>query len=481
MRLAGRLSAAIDILTDFDTRRVPLKTAIADWSRGARYAGAKDRAWISGLCLDMLRRRMSLTHRLGLIPETGDHKSEDDATPTKGSVKLLVLGAAHWLWREDLDAIAEACTEEHGCGALTDDEHAALSADPIPADLISADPIPTEKALVDDQPSEQSSDQSVHALSIAADVPPWIAPLLERAFGPSAAMEGAALADRAAIDLRMNTLKSTPEKTLPALKNVHASAVAPLITAARIPPPDPSLKAPAVTVIPAFNKGWVEVQDLGSQIAAAAAGQINGAQVMDFCAGGGGKTLALGALMNNTGQLYAHDIDARRLAPVYHRAKRAGVRNLQILDPKEGAAALNSLRGKMDVVFLDAPCSGAGTWRRRPDTKWRLSEKQLVQRMAEQDVVLNDGAEFVKPGGVLIYVTCSVFIEENEDRVDAFLRDHTMFNRFDPVQNIHASGLLSENAADFFDQCKTVRGDMQLSPARTGTDGFFISAMRRTG
>ena len=437
MRLPGRLSAAIDILTDFDARRVPLKTAIADWARGARYAGAKDRAWISGLCLDVLRKRNSLAASMGA----------DAPRP-------LVLGAIHYLWRESLDALEEACAEEHGPGALSEEERTLLSQD-------------------------QSPDGAGTFHNDNPNAPEWVAPYLERAFGERAAAEGAALSERAAVDLRMNTLKSAPEKTMSALKSVKAQKIGPLTTSARIEAPDPSQKAPAVTVIPAFNKGWVEVQDLGSQIAAAAAGAIEGAQVFDYCAGGGGKTLALAAMMNNTGQLYAHDIDRRRLAPLYHRAKRAGVRNLQVVDPKEGADTLAGLQEKMDVVFLDAPCSGAGTWRRRPDTKWRLTPTQLETRLKEQDEVLGEGARFVKPGGRLIYVTCSFFVEENDDRVAAFLNNHSEFSQIDPAAEIAASGLMSSDESGLFASCLTASGALQLSPLRAQTDGFYIAALRR--
>ena len=227
----------------------------------------------------------------------------------------------------------------------------------------------------------------------------------------------AQFARRADVDLRINTLKTEPEKALSALKSVKAKPVVILTNAVRIDAPDPAEKAPAVTVIPAFNKGWVEVQDLGSQIAATAAGAIKGKQVLDYCAGGGGKTLALSAMMENTGQLYAYDNDARRLKPLYHRAKRAGVKNLQVINPITDKEALCSLAGKMDVVFVDAPCTGAGTWRRHPDTKWRLTERQLERRISEQQNVLHQAAQYVKPGGRLVWVTCSFLMEENEDRL----------------------------------------------------------------
>lgn len=436
MRLSGRISAAIDVLADFEARHVPLKTAIADWSRGARYAGAKDRAWISGLCLDVLRRRNSLAFTMG------------EETP-----RALALGALRFLWKTPLGELAESAAEEpHGPGALTEREQRALSVG-----------------------RERENEMPVH---VAGDFPEWLTAQMRRAFGADAAREGAGLARRADVDLRLNTLKTSPEKALAALRPVGAEAIPILTTAARIPAPDPSEKAPAVAVIPAFNKGWVEVQDLGSQIAAAAAGAVKGAQVLDFCAGGGGKTLALAALMENTGQLYAYDKDARRMQPLYHRARRAGVRNLQARNPA-GGDTLGDLEGKMDVVFVDAPCTGSGVWRRHPDAKWRLTPRQLEQRMAGQDAVLAEAAGFVKPGGRLIYVTCSIFMEENEDRLAAFLAGHSGFALMRALDAVAASGLLTEEGRAALLRCETPEGALRITPARLGADGFFVATLER--
>jgi 16S rRNA (cytosine967-C5)-methyltransferase len=434
MRLPGRLSAAIEILADFDARRVPLKTAIADWARNARFAGAKDRAWISGLCLDVLRRRNSLAALM------------EDASP-----RAAALAALAHEWRVPFDDLSEAAAGEHGPGALSNEEAARLKAGP------------------------RDDRQATHILG---DYPEWTHSMMARAFGDDASAEGAALATRADIDLRLNTLKTAPEKALAALKSVGAEALPILTTAARIAAPDPAEKAPAVTIIPAFNKGWVEVQDLGSQLAAAAAGDLKGAQVLDFCAGGGGKTLALAALMENKGQIYAYDDDARRLAPIFERAKRAGLRNLQILSPSD-LTPLDALAEKMDVAFVDAPCTGSGTWRRHPDSKWRLTPQQLERRIEEQDKVLKGAARFVKPGGRLVYVTCSVFMEENEDRLDAFIATHPQFARVSALDGVQASGILTEEGRAALEKCVTPMGDLRITPARLRADGFFISVLRR--
>ncbi len=432
MKTAGRISAAIEIIAEFERRRAPLKTIIADWARGARYAGARDRAWISGLCLDVLRRRRSIARQMG-----------DD------SPRAAVLGALGTMWGMAIEDIAIAADEApHGPGALT--------------------PIEKEKLLA---PPGAADEQ------FCGDYPEWMAPHMERVFGADHRAQLAAFATRADIDLRLNTLRAAPEKSLSALGRIKGEAIPILATAARIAAPPASEKGAAITVIPAFNKGWVEVQDLGSQIAAAAAGDIKGRQVLDYCAGGGGKTLALSAMMENTGQLYAYDKDARRLKPLFARAKRAGVRNLQIRSPA-GGEGLDDLNGKMDLVFVDAPCSGAGTWRRHPDAKWRLTAQQLERRMKEQDNVLREAAGFVKPGGRMIYVTCSFLGEENEDRLTAFLTERPDFKQVPALDPMAASGMLTETGRAALAPCVTPDGAIRLTPDKIRADGFFIAALQ---
>ncbi len=458
MRLSGRLSAAIEILDDFEKRRVPLKTAMADWGRVNRYAGAKDRAWISGLCLDALRRKNSLSARMG------------DGTP-----RALVLGAIRFMWALPAAELAEAAAEEpHGPGVLTADEQAVLGDNASDKTQSFSSP-----CAADDARAEEAA-IALAKPHVAGDFPEWLTPQIERVFGDEAGGIMASFSERADIDLRINALKSTPEKALAALKPVKAEAISILTCAARIAAPDPSIKAPGVTVIPAFNKGWVEVQDLGSQIAACAAGDIKGAQVLDYCAGGGGKTLALAAMMANTGQLYAYDRDPRRLKPLYDRAKRAGVRNLQIRSPA-GGETLDDLAGKMDLVFVDAPCSGAGTWRRHPDTKWRLTEKQLQTRMNEQDQVLREASQYVKPGGSMVWVTCSFLMEENEDRLAAFLEKNKDFILTPALDAIGASGQLTDVGAAALKECVTTDGAIRLTPDKIRADGFFIATLQRSG
>ncbi|PHY13139.1 MFS transporter [Caulobacter sp. B11] len=421
MRDGGRLTAAIEVLTEIETRHFPVRMALKRWGESARYAGSKDRAFVSGLALDALRRKRSLGWMMG-----------------DTSARGVVIGVLVHDWGWSLDRVAEAMGEEHGPGPLTDLERERIVA-----------PVP-----IADAPAP-----------VAGDYADWLEPFLVRALGADHTAEMAALSQRAPVDLRINLLKTDIERGGKAVASIGAAPAGGLDTAFRIDAPQAADRTPSVEAVPAFSKGWFEVQDLGSQIAAATAGEIKGKQVLDFCAGGGGKTLALAAAMGNSGQIYAHDSDPRRLADTIRRAQRAGVRNLQIRSPIEGEP-LKGLEGKLDVVFVDAPCTGSGTWRRHPDAKWRLSPDQLAKRQIEQDSVLMDAADFVKVGGRLIYVTCSLLVEENEDRVAAFLERRPEF----AVTPATVPGIESH---------LTPQGFLRLTPHGAETDGFFAAVLER--
>lgn len=424
MRDGGRLAAAIEVLDDIETRHRPVRLALKSWGERSRFAGSKDRAFVSGLVLDVLRKRRSLAWRMGA-----------------DSNRAAAIGALKFEWDWTSRAVAEACADaEHGPGALTEAEAAALES---PADLTAApDPV-------------------------RGDYPDWLDEDFGRAFGERRVEEAQALAERAPVDLRVNLLKTDTARALKALASLGPETVELLEGAIRLPAPDPARRAGAVETIPAFSKGWFEVQDLGSQIAATCAGEVKGRQVLDLCAGGGGKTLALASAMGNTGQIYAYDSDARRLTDTIRRGDRAGVRNLQVRSPVN-PDPLAGLEGRMDVVFIDAPCSGSGSWRRHPDTKWRLSPEALERRMADQDAVLDTGATFAKVGGRLIYVTCSILPQEDEDRVAAFLARQD-------------GGFVVQPATDRPElrAFLTPQGFLRLTPAGAQTDGFFVAVLER--
>ncbi|NQY98711.1 MAG: RsmB/NOP family class I SAM-dependent RNA methyltransferase [Henriciella sp.] len=433
MRDGGRIAAAIDVLSDVLGRHQPVKVAARDWGKRARYAGSKDRAWVSGLVLDALRKRNSIAHAMG------------DDTP-----RGLVLGALSFAWDWDIRRIDDAMDEQHAPSALTLQERERL----VMAPDVTAEP------------------------HIAGDYPEWLTPHMQRAFGELAAVEGQAMAVRADVDLRVNTLKVDAEKAGGPLRSAKAEPSRLLKNAYHIPARNPSQREASFDNIPAYSKGWVEVQDAGSQIAAAAANVKAGEQVLDYCAGGGGKTLALAAAMGGKGQVFAYDIDGRRLSAIIPRLKRSGAHNVQLLHPRE-PEALETLKGQMDCVFVDAPCTGTGTWRRRPDTKWRVKPKSLQTRIDQQNEVLEKAAQYVKLGGRLLYATCSFLVEEDEDRVDAFLASHSDWRKADALQSVIESGLLTQEGIEVVRAGQGTSGSVRLTPRSAGTDGFFFALLER--
>jgi 16S rRNA (cytosine967-C5)-methyltransferase len=307
---------------------------------------------------------------------------------------------------------------------------------------------------------------------IQGDIPEWVVPLVQENFGGDWLKEAQALAARPSLDLRANTLRADRDKVVHALEESHARPSAIARNGIRIPSGEGPSRLPNVTAELSFAKGWFEVQDEGSQIVADLVMAEDGEQILDYCAGGGGKTLALAAAMHNKGQVHAYDSDRKRLSPIIERLRRAGTRNVQV---HEHEKSLASLKGKFDRVLVDAPCTGTGTWRRRPDTKWRLTPKNLDERTGQQREALEKAAAYVRPGGTLCYVTCSVLPEENQAQVAAFLKTDPSF---EPVPAL--------------DNWKRLFGDRQvrphttdgrtltLSPALTDTDGFYFGMLRKS-
>jgi len=312
---------------------------------------------------------------------------------------------------------------------------------------------------------------------VAGDYPDWLDPHLARVFGDERAAEGAALATRAPLDLRVNTLRAEREDVLPKFAHLGAAPTRWSPVGLRIPL-GADAKNPAIHAEPPFRKGEIEVQDEGSQLAALFAGAKPGEQVVDLAAGAGGKTLALAAAMDNRGQIYATDIDKRQLVPIHERIARAGARNIQVRTPRgEADDVVADLKGRADLVLIDAPCTGTGTWRRNPDAKWRVRPGALEERIREQAALLDRAAALVKPGGRIAYVTCSVLDEENGDQVNAFIARNPGFSVEKPAETAQILG----ERAYLFARAVLISGQgLLMTPRRTGTDGFFVSLMRRS-
>ncbi|WP_181704080.1 RsmB/NOP family class I SAM-dependent RNA methyltransferase [Chthonobacter albigriseus] len=437
MRDGGRIAAAIEVLGDVDRTRRPVQDALKDWGLAHRFAGSRDRSAIGNLVFDALRCRASLAARMG-----------------SDSPRALALAAYVRLWGRSIEQLDATLAEDrHAPEPLTDAERAGLVAPVLPEGT---------------------------PLWQAADVPEWLEGSLRRAFGDRFVEEGAALAGRADVDLRVNPLKSDRDTVLKSLDHLDARPCRHSPFGVRVPSGAADEKPPHVASELSYKKGWFEIQDEGSQLAALMALARPGEQAVDFCAGAGGKALALAAAMDNKGQIYAYDSDRRRFGDILERIARSGARNIQIREPKRGDV-LADLAGRIDVVLVDAPCTGSGTWRRRPDAKWRLAPGALETRQREQASVLADGARLVRPGGRLVYVTCSVLPEENEDQVAAFLAAHPDFRLGDTAAAWRAvTGTVADplTVLSLGDDGGTA---LRLTPATTGTDGFFCAVLNRQG
>lgn len=430
MTPGARIAAAIEVLSDLEARHRPVASALKDWGLSHRFAGSKDRAAIGNIVYDALRQRRSLAAEMAAD------------TP-----RALVLGVVGRLWGEGADGLSAMLEAPHAPEPLSSEELSRIA----------------------DGVSRETPD--------AANVPDWVVASLVRGLGEGWVAEMQAMAERPPLDIRVNRLKADRQKVARALARHPIVEMAYAPDGLRIAATRREERHPNIQADPAFQKGWFEIQDEGSQLAALMMGAEPGEQVLDLCAGGGGKTLALAARMANKGQVHASDSDQHRLAPIFDRLRRAGTRNVQVHAAGE---SLEGLRGRMDRVLVDAPCSGSGTWRRHPDAKWRLSERSVADRVAEQAALLRQAAGFVRPGGSLAYVTCSLLAEENEEQITAFLEEEPSFRSVSSADTIANAGLEPDVAARLLEAIggRPATGIL-LTPKRTATDGFFIAVMRR--
>lgn len=431
MTPAAKLSAAIELIEAIDTQRVPAAKALKEWGTAHRYAGSGDRAGIAGLVWDVLRRRASSAWIM------------NSDTP-----RARVLGMLKAERKMDVEAIAALCDGgRFSPEPLSDAEHAALSS-----------------RTVDDAPAH-----------IAGDYPEWLDGHLTAVFGDDRVAEATAMASRAPLDLRVNTLKAKREKVLGSVKHLGAVETPWSPMGLRIDL-GADARNPGIHAEEDFIKGAIEVQDEGSQLAALLSGAKPGEQVIDLCAGAGGKTLALAAMMQGKGRLIATDSDKRQLAPIHERLSRAGVHNCDIRTPKGPNDTLSDIHASADLVVIDAPCTGTGTWRRNPDAKWRMRPGALEVRIKDQIEVLERAVPLVKAGGRIAYITCSVLPQENNEQIRGFLARHPDFSVV-PAEQVMS--VLWDKAEAFAAATYQSPEGLLMTPRRTGTDGFFVSVLRR--
>jgi 16S rRNA (cytosine967-C5)-methyltransferase len=433
MTPSARLSAAIEALADIEARHRPAGQALKDWGLSHRFAGSGDRAAIAGLVYDALRRKASSAWIMG--------------ADTPRAVLLGMFARERGLDVEAISALSNG--GRFAPEPLSDDEHARLRA-----------------RSLDGAPPH-----------VRGDYPEWLDDKLAATFGDDRVAEGEALSSRAPLDLRANTLQAERAAAAEALAELGAQPARWSPWGLRIVL-SPDSKSPSIHAEPAYLKGQIEIQDEGSQLAALLSGAKPGEQVIDLCAGAGGKTLALAALMENQGQIFATDTDKRRLAAIHERLERSGARNVQVRTPRGAKDALADLAGRADLVLIDAPCTGTGAWRRNPDAKWRVRPGALAERLKEQAEALDRAVPLLKPGGRLVYVTCSVLDDENGAQVRAFLTRHSGFSIIPPAD---AANALGERAFLFRRAVLMSDEGLLMTPRRTDTDGFFVSVLRRIG
>ena len=418
MKPSARVQATIDLLERVYESRVPMDTTCGDYFRVRRYIGSKDRKDIVERVYEIVRHHA----RLGYI--LGQQKIDD--TPRARVIAYLMLQDGNPQQVRDLFSGEKYAPED-----LNEEERHFLN------DFQSVS-IPE---------------------TVAAECPPEFEERLRALFGGNFAAEMEAMLQPATLDLRVNIAKCSREKA----KNfLEADGVKSAET--QYSPWGLRCENKAyLSRTKAFAKGWVDIQDEGSQLIAYVAEAQPGNQVLDYCAGAGGKTLALAAAMQNKGRIVAMDLDARRLMKSKERLKKAGVSDIVELRPIEDEKNrkwLKRQRGTFDVVLCDVPCSGTGTWRRNPDMRWHTYGPEIEELISIQADILERVAHTVKVDGRLVYATCSLLEEENEAQVERFLKAHPEFE---------LQPLNTEFAADM----------MRLTPHKHGTDGFFAAVMSR--
>jgi len=428
----AQVAAAIDILIAIETGDRPADDVAADYFRRRRYIGAKDRAHVAGHVYSVLRHRSALDWWIG------KHAVEVDPRTRVLAGLELIEG-----WRPE--AIEACCDgDRFRPSRLTRGEERLL------------------RSL-----AGHSLRHPEMPRAVADDLPEWLEPYLERVFGKGLEREMAALNGPTSTDLRVNLLKADREAAhyMLAAEGVAAEPTpfSPLGLRLRRRVPLGNLAA--------FQQGFVEVQDESSQIAALLADARPGMRVVDFCAGAGGKTLALAAGMANRGKLVACEVSQYRLDRAARRLRRAGVTNVERRTlTGERDKWVKHHAGSFDRVFVDVPCLGTGTWRRNPDAKWRMRPEDLAELIERQQEILRSAARLVRPGGRMVYATCSLLREEDEAQAESFLAAAPDFSLF-PVSRAWEETIGGASPAG--------EGYLRLTPARHGTDGFFIAIFER--
>ena len=428
MTPSARIAVSIELLAAIDSApRKPADAVANAFFRERRFIGSGDRRSVSELAWRILRTRRRLTWWL----------ERASLRPTPRMLTAASLLTEGW----SLSGLDQTFSGgQYGPSHLNAEERAALRV--IEAHTLEHPQMPGP---------------------VLAEAPDWIFPRLLARFGEALGAEMAAMEQPAPLDLRVNLLKGTREDAQSALtgEGIEAAPTALSPWGLRVVGRRP------VTTGPAFRSGLVEIQDEGSQVVAGLVDARPEMRVADWCAGAGGKTLALAMAMGNRGHIAACDVSAPRLDGAVKRLRRAGIHNVERHLLESGDKWAKRRQGSFDRVLVDAPCTGTGTWRRNPDGRLRLREADLLELIKKQHDILERAARVVRVGGRLVYATCSLLRDENEDQVRRFLDGHAQFAHVP-----HPAGW-PEALAPSDD------GFLSLTPLRHGTDGFFAAVLER--
>ena len=432
MTPAARIKASIEIFQTIGNAIVPMDNVVGDYMRNRKYIGSKDRRYIAGLVYDLMRSYAKLKWWL------------EKAGLETGAREVLLAGLA-LIENRDANYIQEIFNgDKYSPSELDDTEQAAL-------EVLCGQDIEHE-----DMPED-----------VRLEVPSTYIDELKDVYGDAFDEEMRAYQGEAALDLRVNLLKIDRENALNSLKKENIAS-----KAHKYSPWGIRLKQKVfLTMTKTFKKRLVDIQDEGSQLIALACNAQPSMQVLDYCAGAGGKTLALANAMRCKGRIVAMDIDSRRLAKAKPRFKRAAVSDIietRGLEESKNRKWLRRQKGTFDVTLVDVPCSGTGTWRRNPDMRWHHYGPQLEELIQTQSEILDRIADTVKVGGRLVYATCSILKRENEAQIEAFLARNNEY-RLVPLQEAWP-----EDA-----ECPCEGDYMRLSPLKHGTDGFFAAVLER--
>lgn len=431
MRPASRIQSAIEINQRIAKSPIPMDNTLRDYMAQRRFIGSKDRADI----VERVYRIMRTHARLGW------HLANAGAADTPRTRMIADLMLNDGMRINDIDGLFAGGKFE-------------------------ADPMNDAERLLAEHLEGRPLEPADMPEAMKVECPDWAEGRLRALFGEKFGTEMAFMQKGAPLDLRTNTLKSSREDARSSLKGQD-------VDTEPTPYSPVGLRVsgkPYMADTKAFSKGIVEIQDEGSQLIALACNAAPGMRVLDFCAGGGGKTLAIAASMNNKGNIVAMDIDARRLEKGKVRYRKAGVHNVEMrcLDDEQHRKWLRRQKGTMDIVLVDAPCSSSGTWRRNPDLRWRQYGPSLDEIKVMQADILERVADKVKPGGRLVYATCSLFTEENEDQVEKFLSANPDYKVL-PIHEAMPDGVVLPDTGPY----------LRLSPAAHNTDGFFAAVLIR--